>query len=124
MGAASSGLYPDLRQSSRAVHDTWNDIVLGGTRVAGGMTSFADVLSPEESRAIQAYVIQRALAEPGLDDLLFDPSRGPEPSPAVAAARAELGRLVSEPLEQALAGRKRPARAPWLALCLLRGAAG
>jgi hypothetical protein len=66
MGAKSSGLHPDLRESSRAVHDGWNDIVLGGVRQQGGMASFADALSIEDSNAIHAYVITRALHEPGL----------------------------------------------------------
>jgi len=64
VGAHSSGLYPDLRHASRAVHAGWNDVVLGGTRASMGMASFADVLSPEESLAIQAYVIERATHEP------------------------------------------------------------
>jgi mono/diheme cytochrome c family protein len=66
LGAISSGLYPDLRHASREVHGNWNDIVLGGTRAAGGMASFADVLSQADSLAIQAYVAERVLAEPGL----------------------------------------------------------
>jgi quinohemoprotein ethanol dehydrogenase len=64
VGVRSSGLYPDLRHTSRAVHAGWNDVVLGGTRASKGMASFADVLSPEESLAIQAYVIERATHEP------------------------------------------------------------
>jgi hypothetical protein len=47
------------------VHESWNDIVLGGTRQAGGMASFADQLSMAESDAIHAYVIERAHAADG-----------------------------------------------------------
>jgi PQQ-dependent dehydrogenase (methanol/ethanol family) len=65
VGAASSGLHPDLRFSKRSVFDAWNDIVLGGTRQNGGMASFADQLSVTDSGAIRAYVISRALHEPG-----------------------------------------------------------
>jgi quinohemoprotein ethanol dehydrogenase len=64
IGAKSSGLYPDLRLAPRETFAGWNDIVLGGTRAAGGMASFADMLTPEQSREIQAYVAARALHEP------------------------------------------------------------
>jgi quinohemoprotein ethanol dehydrogenase len=64
LSAQSSGMLPDLRYASREVHERWGDIVLGGTRAAQGMASFADVLSPKESDAIHAYVIERALHEP------------------------------------------------------------
>ena len=65
VGAKSSGLYPDLRHATRAIHETWNDVVLGGTRQDGGMPSFADRLTPDDSQAIRAYVIERAHHEPG-----------------------------------------------------------
>ncbi len=74
-------------------------------------------------QAALAY-LEFAAEHPGLDDLLFDPARGPEPSLAVAEARASLGKLLIEPLEQALQDSKPLPRAPWLALCLLRGAVG
>ncbi|MCG8591907.1 MAG: PQQ-dependent dehydrogenase, methanol/ethanol family [Proteobacteria bacterium] len=64
-GVRSSGLVPDLRHASRATHEQWQDIVLGGTRQAGGMASFADVLNAADARAIHAYVIARARHEPG-----------------------------------------------------------
>jgi mono/diheme cytochrome c family protein len=66
VGAVASGVYPDLRLASREVHARWDDVVLGGTRAADGMASFADVLSPADSQAIHAWVAERALAEPGL----------------------------------------------------------
>jgi quinohemoprotein ethanol dehydrogenase len=65
-GVKSSALMPDLRFASREVHVQWNDIVLGGTRASKGMASFADMLSEEDARAIHAYVISRALHEPGM----------------------------------------------------------
>jgi quinohemoprotein ethanol dehydrogenase len=64
-GVKSSMLMPDLRFASREVHEQWSDIVLGGTRAAQGMASFADVISESDARAIHAYVISRALHEPG-----------------------------------------------------------
>jgi len=39
--------------------------VLGGTRAGNGMASFADALTPEQARDVQAYVISRARHEPG-----------------------------------------------------------
>jgi len=63
--AEASGLHPDLRYSTRNVHESWNDIVLGGTRQSGGMASFADQLDLPESEAIHAYVIERAHAADG-----------------------------------------------------------
>jgi quinohemoprotein ethanol dehydrogenase len=63
--AEGSGLVPDLRYAEKSVHDTWNDIVLGGTRQRGGMASFADQLNVKQSDAIHAYVIERAHAADG-----------------------------------------------------------
>ncbi len=60
MAAAGSGVLPDLRYSSKAVHERWNDIVLGGIRAGQGMASFADVLDADEAQAIRAYVLYRA----------------------------------------------------------------
>lgn len=66
LGVRSSGLYPDLRNSSRAVHDSWNEIVLGGSLQAGGMASFADHLTGKQAQQIHAYVLARSHHEPGL----------------------------------------------------------
>lgn len=57
--AVGGGVVPDLRQASPETHAQWNDIVLGGTRAARGMMSFADVLDEREARLIQQYVVQR-----------------------------------------------------------------
>ena len=51
---------PDLRRSSRAVHERWDAIVLEGERKALGMPGFAAAITPEDSRAIHAYVVSRA----------------------------------------------------------------
>ena len=61
-GAVSGGVLPDLRYSSRQVFDEWDAIVLGGSRTAGGMPGFSDILTQEDSEAIRAYVIGRARA--------------------------------------------------------------
>jgi mono/diheme cytochrome c family protein len=68
--AISSGLLPDLRWSSALVHESWDEIVLGGTRASRGMASFADLITPEDSQAIHAYVVDRAHHEPGLGENL------------------------------------------------------
>jgi hypothetical protein len=57
-------MMPDLRTSTRAIHDSWHEIVLGGTRQAKGMASFADALAVADVDAIHAYVIERALHQP------------------------------------------------------------
>jgi PQQ-dependent dehydrogenase (methanol/ethanol family) len=64
-GVKSGGIHPDLRFASAEVHAQWIDIVLGGTRADKGMASFADALTPEQARDVQAYVISRARHEPG-----------------------------------------------------------
>jgi len=58
----SGGLVKDLRLSSGAVHDQWNEIVLQGQRRELGMPAFAGILSAEESEAVRLYVIERAQA--------------------------------------------------------------
>ncbi|NRA97924.1 MAG: LLM class flavin-dependent oxidoreductase, partial [Planctomycetes bacterium] len=61
----AASIHPDLRYASREVHARWDDIVLGGIRASDGMASFADVIDAPTSRAIQAYVIDRAHHDPG-----------------------------------------------------------
>jgi quinohemoprotein ethanol dehydrogenase len=63
-GVVSSGLLADLRFASADVHAQWDEIVLGGTRAGDGMASFADLVSREEARAVQAYVIDRGHHDP------------------------------------------------------------
>jgi quinohemoprotein ethanol dehydrogenase len=52
--------FPDLRRMSPETLDAFDDIVLGGAYKAAGMASFADVLSPADSRALKAYLIDWA----------------------------------------------------------------
>jgi quinohemoprotein ethanol dehydrogenase len=70
--ARSSGVLPDLRHSTRAVHEQWLDIVLGGTYLDRGMASFADLLDRDEAEAIHAYVIERATRTPGWRERAID----------------------------------------------------
>jgi quinohemoprotein ethanol dehydrogenase len=58
--AVSSGVIVDLRYSGAEVHESWQEIVRGGSRRHEGMANFRDLLSPEQAEAIQAYVIARA----------------------------------------------------------------
>ena len=72
VGTIASGLYPDLKHASRETHARWDAIVLGGTLQAKGMAGFVDRLSVQDSQAIQAYVVERTLHEPGIAEQLFD----------------------------------------------------
>lgn len=62
MGAVSGGVLPDLRYSSAEVFEQWDAIVLGGSKMTGGMPGFSDILTTEDSQAIRAYVIERSQA--------------------------------------------------------------
>ena len=57
---AIAGPLPDLRYLTRTVHQQFEAIVLGGARASRGMPSFKDLLSADQVRAIQAYVLSRA----------------------------------------------------------------
>ena len=59
-GNAARGGIKDLRHMSPATHDAFLDVVLGGTRAAKGMASFADTLTKDEAEAIHHYLIARA----------------------------------------------------------------
>ena len=60
---AGGGALPDLRYMSRGAHETWDAVVLEGHRAVAGMPGFAaDGMRVEDSRALQAYVIDRAWA--------------------------------------------------------------
>jgi PQQ-dependent dehydrogenase (methanol/ethanol family) len=56
----SAGGIPDLRRSTAETHGLFEAIVLGGARQALGMPAHGDVLSPEQVRQIQSYVLSRA----------------------------------------------------------------
>jgi quinohemoprotein ethanol dehydrogenase len=59
LNAVASGL-PDLRYATAEVHGQFDAIVRGGARAPLGMPAFADRLSAEQTRSIQAYVLARA----------------------------------------------------------------
>ena len=56
---SSSGV-PDLRYATAATHHQFESIVLGGARQQMGMPSFKDALTPDQVRAIEAYILSRA----------------------------------------------------------------
>ncbi|WP_194745020.1 PQQ-dependent dehydrogenase, methanol/ethanol family [Thermaurantiacus tibetensis] len=59
--AISSGVLPDLRWSAiTADRAQWEEVVLKGVLAGNGMVSFAKHLTPAESEAIRAYVLDRA----------------------------------------------------------------
>jgi mono/diheme cytochrome c family protein len=74
------GTFPDLRVSP-ALHaqDLFDAIVLGGARVANGMASFAEALTPDDARAVREYVTTLAIQAKALQDA----------SEAIAAQAAE-----------------------------------
>jgi mono/diheme cytochrome c family protein len=61
---AIAGPLPDLRYSSRATLDRFEEIVLGGSLAAAGMPSFRTNLNAARVRAIRAFVMAR-IAESG-----------------------------------------------------------
>jgi quinohemoprotein ethanol dehydrogenase len=57
----SSGVLPDLRWSTYASSkDAWNNVIMNGALADNGMVAFDDVLTPEDSEAIRAYVLTQA----------------------------------------------------------------
>ena len=58
--AVSGGAMPDLRYMSAESHTLFNDIVLKGVLVSGGMANFSDALNETDAEAIHAYLISRA----------------------------------------------------------------
>jgi quinohemoprotein ethanol dehydrogenase len=69
--AKGTGFLPDLRHSSRAVHDAWDAIVLKGAFANKGMAGFEDLIDADDAHAIHAYVSEQAHLEPGWVDLAF-----------------------------------------------------
>jgi quinohemoprotein ethanol dehydrogenase len=59
---AIAGPTPDLRYATAEVHAQLDSIVLGGARKLLGMPSFADKLTHDKLKLIQAYVLSRAEA--------------------------------------------------------------
>ena len=58
--AVGGGVVPDLRYLDADKHLMWDGVVLGGLHTDKGMVSFAGVLSPQDVKDIQAFIIERA----------------------------------------------------------------
>lgn len=56
----SNGRVPDLRRLPQVFYDNFDAIVLDGAMRDAGMAGFGDVLTPEDSAAIKAYIVQQA----------------------------------------------------------------
>ena len=54
-----SGAIPDLRRSSAATHLAFGAIVRGGARRALGMPSFANDISADQARLLQAFILDQ-----------------------------------------------------------------
>ena len=76
VNAASSGVYPDLRGASVAVHQNWQAIVLDGVLENAGMAGFADVLSAQDSQDLHAYVIDQTLTSTTWGNQLLQAAAG------------------------------------------------
>jgi mono/diheme cytochrome c family protein len=62
VNAVAGAAIPDLRYSTAQVHKQFAAIVLGGARESRGMPSYSDLLTRDQVRTIQAYVLSRAAA--------------------------------------------------------------
>ena len=51
---------PDLRYTNAAMHQMFQQVVLGGASRQVGMPSFSDDLTPAQVRSIEGYVLNRA----------------------------------------------------------------
>jgi PQQ-dependent dehydrogenase (methanol/ethanol family) len=60
LDVASGGLVPDLRYASHDTFDSWDAIVLGGSRRDKGMPAFGEIFSKEDSDAVLGFVIDEA----------------------------------------------------------------
>ncbi|WP_370236511.1 MULTISPECIES: PQQ-dependent dehydrogenase, methanol/ethanol family [Henriciella] len=77
----SSGVLPDLRWSSyTASAEAWKGVVMDGNLAANGMVSFSDVITPEDSEAIRAYVITQAHMNEATAAPAEDATGGEEPA--------------------------------------------
>lgn len=59
---AVAGVLPDLRYATATVHQQFEPIVLDGALEPLGMPSFAELLTSDQLKEIQAYVLSQAEA--------------------------------------------------------------
>lgn len=60
VNAVSDGSVPDLRHLQSSWHDNFDQVVRGGLMADAGMPRFDDVLSEQDARDVQNYLILRA----------------------------------------------------------------
>jgi PQQ-dependent dehydrogenase (methanol/ethanol family) len=60
---AVAGPLPDLRYLPKAMHEQFENIVLGGAFASAGMPSFSKLYTPDQVRAIHAYLLARAAGQ-------------------------------------------------------------
>ena len=60
-----AGPLPDLRYASPQTHMQFDSIVRGGARASLGMPTFGDLLTAEQAKAIQQYILSRARESAG-----------------------------------------------------------
>jgi mono/diheme cytochrome c family protein len=58
-GAIGGGTLPDLRRSAPAVYADLSKILLGGSRLARGMPSFAEYFGADDVADLRAYLLSR-----------------------------------------------------------------
>ncbi len=56
-GLNTGGVTPDLRRSTSAIHEVWQQIVIDGVLASAGMVSFQDFITAEDAEAIRQYVL-------------------------------------------------------------------
>jgi quinohemoprotein ethanol dehydrogenase len=59
-GVGGGSGVPDLRYMPESTHAVFGEIVLRGLREAGGMPRFDDLLSEEQVRLVQAFLLEQA----------------------------------------------------------------
>ena len=59
-GLNTGGITPDLRRSSAATHEIWQQIVIDGVLASAGMVSFRDFVTSKDAEDIRQYVLAEA----------------------------------------------------------------
>lgn len=60
-----AGPLPDLRYSTAETHAQLDSIVLGGAKRLLGMPAFGDLITADDLKSIQVYILSRAEAASG-----------------------------------------------------------
>ena len=60
VNAVGTGSVPDLRYTKKETHSSWNAIVLDGAYFSKGMPKFGEVLTKDQAKKIQAFVVDQS----------------------------------------------------------------